>query len=332
MKIFIEPYFRKIYEQYPLVLVDIGASGGFAPNWQPALKYLNVIGFEPDEREYHNLALKSGQRVRYLNAALGRNQGLVDFYLTRKQQTSSVFKPHRAFLDQFPEASRFDIVETVKLKVDTLDHQCESQKINNVDFIKMDCQGSELAIMQGASQMIKDQVIGIEVEVEYDQIYEGQPLFADVDVYLRTQGFYLFDLKNYFWKRTSGESLGSQRGQLVAADALYFRTVDSLALLIDGLKSKEDKRAKILKTLSVAALYGYYDYAAAVYVHLKDHFEGKEQNEIELWLKQSKGFCYFLPSFRGRRMLSKIFYRISEFFRVTHNGWAVMDRELGNRQ
>ncbi len=332
MKIFIEPFFQKMYSQHPLVLVDVGASGGFPPHWSPALKYLNIIGFEPDEREYQVLVKKSGEKIRYLNTALGHRQGEIDFFLTRKQQVSSMFKPNQAFLGQFPEASRFDIVKTVKLKADTLDHQFDMHKIKDVDFLKIDCQGSELAIMEGARKTIQEQVVGVEIEVAYASIYEGQPLFPEVDAFLRDQGFYLFDLKNYFWKRSAGKRLGGQRGQIVAGDALYFRTEDSLAGLIDGLENTEEKKAKVLKVMAASALYGYFDYGAAVFERLKHHFGPAEQRVIEQWFRKSKGFSYFLPTFRGRLTLSRMLFKISEFFRTTHNDWAVMERELGNRQ
>jgi hypothetical protein len=52
MNIFIEPVFSDIYNKYPIVLIDVGASGGLERNWLPAVKYLQTIGFEPDERAY----------------------------------------------------------------------------------------------------------------------------------------------------------------------------------------------------------------------------------------------------------------------------------------
>ena len=67
MKIFIEPVFSKYYQKYPLVLADIGASGGIESNWKSAQKYLQFIGFEPDETEFLNLKRKENGKVRYLN-------------------------------------------------------------------------------------------------------------------------------------------------------------------------------------------------------------------------------------------------------------------------
>ena len=82
-----------------------------------------------------------------------------------------------------------------ELAVDTLDHQLERHGLDDVDFIKVDTQGSELFVLQGASQVLGQHVVGVEVEVEFASIYGGQPLFADVDRHMREHGFDLFDLR-----------------------------------------------------------------------------------------------------------------------------------------
>eukprot|EP00660_Eupelagonema_oceanica_P019425 gene19425-biopygen2154 len=48
--------------------------------------------------------------------------------------------------------------------------------------------GAELAVLRGAVVALAECVV-VEVEVEFAQLYVGQPLFADVDAFLRSQGF-----------------------------------------------------------------------------------------------------------------------------------------------
>lgn len=57
-----------------------------------------------------------------------------------------------------------------------------------VDAIKLDTQGSELDILRGASRALSSCTL-IEIEVEFNPIYEGQNLFCDVDRFLRDRGF-----------------------------------------------------------------------------------------------------------------------------------------------
>ncbi len=57
-----------------------------------------------------------------------------------------------------------------------------------VDFIKLDIQGFELMALENAKTALA--TVGVvQCEVEFVELYQDQPLFADVDKFLRSQGF-----------------------------------------------------------------------------------------------------------------------------------------------
>merc|ERR1712217_615603 len=58
----------------------------------------------------------------------------------------------------------------------------------SIDYLKLDVQGYELAVLQGAETALKD-VLVVHTEVEFVEIYDKQPLFAEVDQFLRRAGF-----------------------------------------------------------------------------------------------------------------------------------------------
>jgi len=329
--IFIEPVFTDLYSKNPLVLVDIGASGGLASNWKAASKYLKMIGFEPDEREFVNLMKQNDQRKLYLNTALYNKPQEINFFMNRKQQTSSVFEPNRSFLDQFPESDRFDVMKVARMKTDTLDRQFELNHITQADFIKVDTDGSELFVLQGASHVLDRDILGIEVEVEYAPMHLGQPQFCDVDKFIQSKGFHLFDLKNYFWKRQNGKTIGKSRGQIIFADALYFKTMESLDAMMKAISDVSLRKAKVVKMISICALYGYLDYANQVFIQFENLFSPVEKAIVEKWLLKGQGWYARIPNFPGRRKLSKVFYCMWDVLKSTHNGWATIERELGNR-
>ena len=232
----------------PLTLIDIGASGDLPEHWMNIEKYLRVIGFEPDKKAHEELVAKAEQHRVYLPLALAEKTGESDFFITRKQMVSSMLRPNRKLLDEFPHPNRFDIVETIKMKTDTLDTALYNE---NADFIKLDTQGSELFILQGASETLSKKLLGVEVEVEFTEMYEHQPLFGEVDSFLRQSGFVLLGfIQISQWKRKSTQ-IG--KGQTMFADALY-------------IKSKEvlDDKTKLLKAALICILYGYDDYAASL--------------------------------------------------------------------
>ena len=80
--------------------------------------------------------------------------------------------PNSEILNIFPESPRFDVESEVKIDADSLDN-CHKDE---VDFIKIDVQGGELNILKGAENLLKN-TLGIELEIEFVQIYKNQTLF-----------------------------------------------------------------------------------------------------------------------------------------------------------
>jgi hypothetical protein len=61
-------------------------------------------------------------------------------------------------------------------------------EIQHMDFLKIDIQGSELAVFQGGTAKLA-QAVAIQTEVSFVALYQGQPTLGEVDLELRRQGF-----------------------------------------------------------------------------------------------------------------------------------------------
>src|SRR5581483_5148968 len=97
---------------------------------------------------------------------------------------------------------------------------------------------------------LRSSVVGLEIEVEFLPLYHDQPLFADVDAYVRSFGFELFELRPTQWNY--GATPSPSRGQLAFADALYLRSGENLAAR---------QRQSLI---AIANLYGRADFAAYI--------------------------------------------------------------------
>ena len=322
-----QPY----YERSPLTLVDVGARGGLQPNWKPAARHLRLVAFEPEPQEHARLSAAADRsRGVYINAAAWREAATLTLNVTRDGGTSSLFEPNFAFLRRFPRVQRFDVVNRLPVPADRLDTLLPQNGVTDADFIKADTQGAELAILEGATDTLSNHAFGVEVEVEFAPLYVGQPLFSDVDAFLRQRGFQLFDLRHAYWKRAGGARYGGPKGQLVFGDALYFKTEDAFSEQLERFADDDSRCAKLLHALSIALLYGYADYAIELFEAHRTLVDTSLAAEIDSVLRSEVDFALRLPHFRGRGWLSHLFYRIHRALFPTFEGWATAGRHLGN--
>lgn len=315
---------NNLLDNNPLWVVDVGASGGVDPRWGEFTGSYRGVLFEPDPREYDLLKARSQDNLIVLNAALSDSAGTVDFYLCQKQEVSSAFLPNFEFLRKFPDADRFNVTQTIQVQTDTLDNQLKASGIEEIDFVKVDTQGCELPILRGGSECLGT-VVGLELEVEFAELYTNQPLFSELDSYVRAKGFSLFDLKRYFWKRLDGAEAEDQKGQLVFGDALYFRGPEQV-LQMNGLTQN-----KVLRALSVYLVYGYVDLARALLNAAADGgaMSGDAARSAEAVIADCAKKMR-VPKFKGRKKISRA---LEGVLRVLggRGGWHVgTDRSLGN--
>jgi hypothetical protein len=212
--------------------------------------------------------------------------------------------------------------------IDTLDHVVESHGILGLDFIKVDTQGSELRVLEGASRNLADSVTGVEAEIEFAPIYKDQPLFADVDRYMRGLGFQLFDLRPCYWKREGGRTAGGPYGQIIWGDALYLKSIPALRQLLAAL-SPAERKGKLLKAISVALLYGYADYALEMARDQAEVFTAEERGLIDTTLG-SDASSPAEPKVPGRRKLASALSKLATAVREPNDAWSVSDPDLGN--
>ena len=230
-----------------IAIADIGAADGLAKRWRPIAPALRVVAFEPDARADAAADRALGADVQVVNRAAAARDGEASLYLTRKPRCSSLYPPNRAVIERYPDAERYDVVGTSTVSCTTVDHALASLG-QSIDFIKIDTQGAELDVLRGAERSL-DRCLGIEVEVEFQPLYEGAALFRDVDGHVSARGFELYDLRRTFFARPTAVA-AQRRGQLVFGDALYFRPWTALG-------SRRD--AVVLAALLLA--YGYADVA-----------------------------------------------------------------------
>lgn len=319
-----------------LSLLDVGARGGAQWPWaRVSPDLLSVVLIEPDRTEAERLRQRfdRNEGAVVLPVALWRDQCVLSLNATRSPGASSVYLPNIQFLNQFPEPERFDVLESISISAQTIDSLVSSGLMPTVDFAKIDVQGAELAILEGGMHHLSANLVGLEVEVEFAPLYSGQPLFSDVDVFVREKlGLELWDLRGTYWKYKQGMGVpGPTKGRLVFGDALYFRPISGIEAWLEAMSLEAAKEKVFMLVLSVLA-YGYVDYAVAV-LNAPSLTGYLDRAAREGLLRLANAFGAGVRPFRnGNAYLYLMLATIAGAFKPAHNGWATGGQGLGSRR
>lgn len=244
-------------------VVDIGANPiDDSPPYSPLLDagLASVVGFEPNPDALLRLKTQQGENETYLPHAVydGSPQ---TFHVCQAEGMSSLLEPNAELLacfHGFPEwgsvVSRAPI-ETVRL--DDVD------AIRSLDYLKIDIQGGELTVFENAVHHLESCLV-IQTEVEFLPMYVDQPLFSDVERFLRAHGFVLHTFlplkKRVLQPLVLNKDVFAGMNQLFWTDAVFIKDFTRF----DRLSCAQLKKIALV----LAGVYGSWDVALrAIMVH-----------------------------------------------------------------
>ncbi|MBX9702046.1 MAG: FkbM family methyltransferase, partial [Acetobacteraceae bacterium] len=146
-----------------------------------------VVGFEPNRAALAVLEARRGPHECYLPHAIGDGAPHV-LHICQAPGMTSLLEPDPAVLGLFhgfPDWGR--VLATEAIETRRLDDVPEAA---GADMIKLDIQGAELMVLRHATARLAEAVV-VQAEVEFLPLYRGQPLFSEVEIFLRGQGFRL---------------------------------------------------------------------------------------------------------------------------------------------
>ena len=179
-----------------LVVFDVGGNVG-----QSILKYREIFpqcavhSFEPHPHTFPELEKRCRDLggVRLERLALGVQPGTATFYATKCPETSSLLPPEDFVRERSPNRN-YDY-ETFEVLVQRLDDVAQRDGVEKINILKIDVQGAELGVLQGAERLLSQNRIDvIYCEVLFAENYDGQCDFNDIWSYLKRFGYTLWDL------------------------------------------------------------------------------------------------------------------------------------------
>jgi len=268
-------------------LVDIGARDGFPTAWSVLRPASRVIGFEAEPTECQRLndlfQAQGNPTDRVYPYAVAGVTGRVPFHLTRFPASAGLRRANPAWIDRFC-FDALDVVETIEIDAVTLDEFRHREKIDRIDFMKLDVEGSEFDVLHGGRECLSavPNILGVATEVWWDPIAKGQTGFAEIDILLRNHGLRFFDLHLDRYTRatlpmgrlhgqrnaeggvqiTHGDGDFMSYGQAITGDALYFR--DPVGEQRGGTLSPDWDAPALLRLCALMDVYDFGDCALEI--------------------------------------------------------------------
>jgi FkbM family methyltransferase len=268
------------FENQEMTFVDVGASGGHPSYMDLFGNHVKIIGFEPNLEQFREIKQTTCKRA--FPIGLGRRKEQKPISITRWPYSSSSIPFNKEFWKRFPNSYMFDLVRIETFETVDFDSFCIENKIECVDFMKIDTEGSELDILEGSENILEKEAIAILVEVAFYPYQTGRPLFADIDIFLRRHGFTLYDLETVRLARSALPPLNtyiadpSSYGQMLAGDALYLRDFVS-----DSCRATQVHPSKLLKTVCLFEIFSLNDCAIELLEYsIQNRFIPKEFSNI----------------------------------------------------
>jgi FkbM family methyltransferase len=198
------------------LVFDIGANiGQFGKSLREVGYMGRIVSFEPISACWEQLVAMSRTDPLWEIAprsALGEEDGEIEMHVSRNSVSSSVLDMLSSHLAAAPDSGYVRNEITPLRRLDTVGE--EYLREDSRLFIKMDTQGYEAQVLQGAENTLH-KAIGLHVELSLVPIYAGQLLYDDIVPQLKGKGFELWDINPFF--------IDPRSGRLLCADGTFFR-------------------------------------------------------------------------------------------------------------
>lgn len=223
-------YKKKLIDKKDPIIFDIGAHTG-----NTVIEYLKdfpeacLYCFEPYSESFNILKerFSKNKKVQCHKFALSNKKESRILNCNKSSDTNSLLQFSDEANQLWESNDLFSNYGQNEVECYSLDLFCEENQIENIDILKLDCQGFEKYILEGSKVMLEFQKINlIFTEVSFREIYNGQTQFHEVCSYLEKYNFQLFNLYDCVIKSA----------QMIQSDALFInKSFSSRSTVIGSL-------------------------------------------------------------------------------------------------
>ncbi len=196
------------------MIFDVGANVGSASvKYRQMFPGATIHAFEPHPQAFAQLrqAFSNDSNVFVNNCGVGDRPGQLRFNMSSDIGSSS-------FLEISPTSPYIrgiglSMVGAKEVEVTTIDSYCQSHGIGHIDFLKLDVQGFERKVLEGATGMLARHAIGaIQTEIVFRDFYKSSSSFFEIEQCLQAHGYTL---------RCIYDIYPAEGAQIFQCDAIY---------------------------------------------------------------------------------------------------------------
>ena len=188
-------------------VLDVGANEG---QFATLLRYIGfegeIISFEPSQAACATLTARAARDPAWKahQLALGDSTGTAELNVSGKSVFSSLHKPSSFGVEKYGASIEVTNTETIQLdRLDSfLDQHLPDFEQRRV-YLKMDTQGHDFAVMQGAGAYAS-RFAGLQSEISVTPIYEGVPDYIEAISHYRSLGYEVTGMFTVNRHRTTG--------------------------------------------------------------------------------------------------------------------------------
>jgi FkbM family methyltransferase len=147
-------------------IFDVGANvGDFSAMLRSAYPEATIHAFEPHPRNFEQLARREISNASLHNLAIGDVEGEMTLFDHDDNDGSKHASLHREVITDIQKSG---CVEH-RVSVRTLDGLAEELGIEHIDYLKIDTEGHELAVLLGAQKLLERRAIGC-IHFEFNEM------------------------------------------------------------------------------------------------------------------------------------------------------------------
>jgi FkbM family methyltransferase len=152
---------------------------------------LTVYAFEPNLRAAASLLSRAPNYI-VIPLAVAETDGCAQLHINSSEEASSLLAMDEDSRRSWNGGEALREKSLVTVPTIRLDTFMDSTGITRVDFLKVDTQGNDLAVVRSAGKRLRDiSKVTLEVDVSPRRLYQGSPSKEEVLSFLESAGFKL---------------------------------------------------------------------------------------------------------------------------------------------